>query len=227
MSLPHTLLDLTEKIPTFFVKTTVVKPPQTIDSKIRSRIYGHGRGWVFTPKHFQGLGSGAAIDSTLRRLKAADTIRQLARGLYDYPVQDPVLGTVAPSADAIARALVARDAIRIQPSGAYAANVLGLSEQVPSRVVFLTDGPARKVKIGKREIILQHTTPRNMATAGRISGTLIQALRHLGQDQVDDHVISVLRRRITAADHAAIRKDLRHAPAWIADLLHPLTEPST
>ena len=171
-------------------------------------------------------GIGAAIDSTLRRLKAAGTIRQLARGLYDYPVQDPVLGTVAPSADAIARALVARDAIRLQPSGAYAANVLGLSEQVPSRVVFLTDGPARKVKIGRREIILQHTTPRNMATAGRISGTLIQALRHLGQDQVDDHVISVLRRRITAADHAAIRKDLRHAPAWIADLLHPLTEPS-
>lgn len=201
----------------------MVKSPKTIDYKIRSRIYGHGRGWVFTPKHFQGLGSVAAIDSTLRRLKAAGTIRQLARGLYDYPVQDPVLGTVAPSADAIARALVARDAIRIQPSGAYAANVLGLSEQVPSRVVFLTDGPARNVKIGKREIILQHTTPRNMATAGRISGTIIQALRHLGQDQVDDQVIAVLRRRITDADHVALRKDLVHAPAWIADILRRLS----
>jgi hypothetical protein len=201
----------------------MVKSPQTIDSKIRSRIYGHGRGWVFTPKHFQGLGGVAAIDSTLRRLKAADTIRQLARGLYDYPVQDPVLGTVAPSADAIARALVARDAIRIQPSGAYAANVLGLSEQVPSRVVFLTDGSARKVRIGRREIILQHTTPRNMATAGRISGTIIQALRHLGQDQVDDQVIAVLRRRITDADHVALRKDLVHAPAWIADILRRLS----
>lgn len=198
---------------------------QTIDSQIRSRIYGHGRGWVFTPKHFQTLGGTAAIDSCLRRLKASSTIRQLARGLYDYPVNDPVLGTVAPSADAIARALVARDAIRIQPSGAYAANVLGLSDQVPSRIVFLTDGPARKVRIGKREIILQHTTPRNMATAGRISGTIIQALRHLGQDQVDDQVISVLRRRITDADHAAIRKDLVHAPAWIADILRRLTEP--
>jgi hypothetical protein len=103
--------------------------------------------------------SSSAIDSCLRRLKAAGTIRQLARGLYDYPVNDPVLGTVAPSADAIARALVARDAIRMQPSGAYAANVLGLSNQVPSRIVFLTDGPARKVKIGKREIILQRGSP--------------------------------------------------------------------
>ena len=195
----------------------------SIDSKVRSRIYGNGKGWVFTPKHFQDLGSSAAIDSTLRRLKAAGTIRQLARGLYDFPAQDPVLGTVAPSADAIARALVVRDAIRLQPSGAYAANELGLSEQVPSRIVFLTDGPARKIKIGKREIHLQHTTPRNMATAGRKSGTLIQALRHLGQDQVDERVLAILRRQITASDRLIIQKDLHHAPAWIADLLRPLT----
>lgn len=199
---------------------------QSIDSQIRSRIYGHGRGWAFTPKHFRDLGGTAAIDSCLRRLKATGTIRQLARGLYDYPVNDPILGTVATSADAIARALVVRDAIRIQPSGAYAANVLGLSDQVPSRIVFLTDGPARKVRIGKREIILQHTTPRNMATAGRISGTLIQALRHLGQDQIDDQVIAILRRRITDSDHSVIRKDLVHAPAWIAVILRRITEPS-
>ena len=152
-------------------------------------------------------------------------MRQVARGLYDYPVHDPILGVVAPSADAFARALVARDAIRIQPSGAYAANVLGLSDQVPSRIVFLTDGPARKVKIGKREIILQHTTPRNMATAGRMSGTLIQALRYLGKDQVDDQVIAKLSRHITDTDRPAIRKDLVHAPAWIADLLRQSTVP--
>jgi hypothetical protein len=207
-----------------FVKPAMLKQAPSIDSRIRSRIYGHGRGWVFTPKHFQGIGTSAAIDSTLRRLKAEGIIRQLARGLYDYPVQDPVLGMVTPSADAVARALVVRDAIRLQPSGAYSANVLGLSEQVPSRIVFLTDGPARKVKIGRREILLQHTTPRNMATAGRKSGLLIQALRYLGQDQVDERVLTILHRHVTEADRPILRNDLRHAPAWIADLLRPLTE---
>ena len=194
------------------------------DRKILDRLRGNGKGWVFTPAHLADIGSRNAVASALKRLKAAGTVRQLARGLYDYPVQDPILGMVAPSADAIARALVVRDAIRLQPSGAYAANVLGLSEQVPSRIVFLTDGPARKVKIGKREIILQHTTPRNMATAGRKSGTLIQALRHLGQTQVDDQVIAALHRQISESDRPVLRKDLRHAPAWIADLLRPLTE---
>jgi hypothetical protein len=142
--------------------------------------------------------------------------------LYDYPVQDSILGAVTPSADTVARALVVRDAIRLQPSGAYAANLLGLSDQVPSRVVFLTDGPARRVKFGKREIILQHTTPRNMATAGRKSGTIIQALRHVGQKRVDDQVRATLRRHITEEDLPRLRKDLIYAPAWIADLLRPL-----
>jgi len=182
---------------------------------------------VFTPNHFQDLGSRTAVGLALMRYTRAGNIRQLARGLYDYPATHPILGTVAPSANAIARALVGRDAIRLQPSGAYAANLLGLSEQVPARIVFLTDGPARKVKLGKQEIILQHTTPRNMATAGRKSGTLIQALRYLGKDQVDEKVRAILRRQITDRDRVAIRSDLRFAPAWIADLLRPLTEPVT
>lgn len=181
---------------------------------------------MFTPAHLADLGSRNAVASALKRFKAQGRIRQLARGLYDSPAHDPVLGTVAPSADAVARALVVRNAIRLQPSGAYAANVLGLSEQVPSRIVFLTDGPARKVKIGKREILLRHTTPRNMATAGRKSGTLIQALRYLGRDRVNDRVLATLSRHIAERDRPAIRKDLRHAPVWIAEFLAPLTAPS-
>jgi hypothetical protein len=194
------------------------------DTQVLGRIRSHGHGWVFTPAHLTDLGTRNAVASALKRFKAAGVIRQLARGLYDYPMKDPVLGIVAPSADAIARALVVRDAIRLQPTGAYAANALGLSEQVPARVVFLTDGPARRVKIGRREIILQHTTPRNMAAAGRKSGTLIHALRYIGKDRVDASVLATLRHQIGAADRPVIREDLRHAPAWIADILRPLTE---
>ncbi len=138
-----------------------------------------------------------------------------------------MLGTVAPSADAIARALVGRDAIRLQPAGAYAVNVLGLSEQVPSRIVFLTDGPARKVNIGKQEIILKRTVPRNMAAAGRKSGTLIEALRYLGEKQVDDQVLSIVRRQLADEDRPILRKDILHAPAWIADLLRPMIIPES
>ena len=164
-----------------------------------------------------------AVASALARHKRLGIVRQLARGLYEYPIEHPKLGRVAPPADAVARAIARRDAVRLQPAGAYAANVLGLSEQVPTKIVFLTDGPPRRVKLGRREIVLKRTTPRNMATAGRKSGTVIQALRHVGQRHADAKVVSILDRQLSPADRAQLRKDLRYAPAWVADLLRPLT----
>jgi Family of unknown function (DUF6088) len=48
----------------------------------------------------------------------------------------PQLGLLLPAIDAIAKALQGRDAVRLQPSGAYAANLLGLSDQVPMKFSF-------------------------------------------------------------------------------------------
>lgn len=198
------------------------KHAQSIDNKTISRIYGHGRGWVFTPTHFSDLGSRNAVASALKRHCQSGLIRQLARGLYDYPRTDPKLGVLTPSPDAVAKALAGRDAVRLQPSGAYAANLLGLSTQIPMKIVFLTDGRSRTVQIGKKHIILKQTTPRNMATAGRISGLVIQALRHLGSKHVDDNVIARLDRRLDADARKLLLKDVRFAPAWIADIMRRL-----
>src|SRR5664279_4746127 len=66
----------------------------------------------------------------------------------------------------------------------FAGNLLGLSEQVPARVVFLTDGTSRKVLIGRLIVELRKAAPRHLALAGKMSGTVIQALRHLGKDHV-------------------------------------------
>lgn len=195
------------------------KHTQSIDSKIKNRIYGHGNGWVFTPVHFSDLGSRDAVASALKRYRQSGLIRQLARGLYDYPRFDPDLGILSPSPDVVARALAGRDAVRLQPSGAYAANLLGLSTQIPMKIVYLTDGCSRTVQIGKKQILLKRTTPRNMATAGRISGLVIQALRHLGRQHVDDEIIARLDRRLANDDRQQLLKNVRFAPAWIADIM--------
>jgi len=195
---------------------------KTTDKQIVERIYGHGRGWVFTPNHFKDLGSRDAIASALKRYKQSGLIRQLARGLYDYPKTDPELGSLQPSTDDIAKALAGRDAARLQPTGAYAANLLGLSTQVPMKVTYLTDSLSRTVQIGKRQIILKRTTPRNMATAGKISGLVIQALRHLGQKRVDKQIITQLDRLLDDQAKSKLMKDIRYAPAWIADIFRDL-----
>lgn len=195
------------------------KHVQSADKQILSRITGRGRGCVFTPADFVDLASRNTVDKVLSRNAKAGTIRQLARGLYDYPRSHPRLGLIPPSTDDIAKALKGRDAFRLQASGAHVANMLGLSDQVPVRSVFLTDGRGRKVQLGKRQIILKQTTPRQMATAGRISGTVIQALRWIGRRHVDDRMIASLRRRLSDGDKQQLLKDLRYAPAWIAEIM--------
>lgn len=191
----------------------------SIEKKALAVIRGHGRGWVFTPRDLSGLGDPRSVGMALSRLVRQGTIRRLARGLYDYPVSDPRLGLLAPGTEAVAQALAGRDAVRLQPTGAHAANMLGLSEQVPARIVFLTDGPSRQVVLGRRRIELRRTTPRQMATAGRVSGTVIQALRWLGQRHVDDRTVALLRQRLSPKERRQLLEDLRFAPAWVAKIL--------
>jgi hypothetical protein len=164
------------------------------------------------------------VDLTLHRLVKKGALRRLARGLYDYPRIDADLGLLSPTIDAVVKALKGRDKIRLQPSGGYAANLLGLSEQVPMKVVFLTDGPTRRVQLGKQTIMLKRTTPRAMATAGRVSGLVIQALRHIGQRHVDESTVALLRKRLSADDKKQMLKDIRYAPAWIAAIMRSVAQ---
>ena len=195
---------------------------QHIDNKVVSRIYGMKRGVVFTMIYFLDLGSRAAVAKTLERLAASGTIRRLARGLYDYPEKHPVLGELPAHYERIAQALAGRDSLKIQPSGAYAANLLGLTDQVPARIVFLTDGANRIVQIKNQQIVLKRTTPKNMATAGNVSGLVIQALRYLGKDHVDDKTVGILKKRLTGDDKRRLMRDLRYAPAWMESIFRQL-----
>ncbi len=136
------------------------KKSNSIDHQILNAITALGHGAVFVPTDFLSLGSRQTVDIVLHRLVRKGTIRRLARGIYDFPKEHPKLGKLQPSPEKIAEALVGRDCTRIQPTGAYAANILGLSEQVPAKVVFLTDGPSRTVKIGTTTIQLRRTTPK-------------------------------------------------------------------
>ena len=197
---------------------------QSIDSKLKSRIYGHGRGSVFTPNDFLDLGGRDAVDKALSRLATSGEVRRLARGLYEYPREHPELGTLSPDIEKVAKALAGKDRLRLQPAGAYATNLLGLSEQVPAKAVFLTDGPSRTVKIGRQEIQLRRTTPRNMAAAGRLSGLLMQAFRHLGPQHITEQRMAHLKRTLPAKERNRLLKDLPLAPAWMHPLFRELAE---
>ncbi len=92
------------------------------------------------------------------------------------------------------------------------------------RVVFLTDGPAHEISLGKLTVTFKRTTPRNMATAGRMSGLVIQAMRWLGRTKVDEDVIKTLRRTLDENARRQLVADVQYAPVWIADVLRQVAQ---
>lgn len=198
--------------------------PNSIDTKIARRVQRSVRGAVFTPDSFAALGSRGAIDKALQRMVARGDLRRLSRGLYDKPRQDDLLGTLWPSVDTIVKAIAGKDKLRTQPTGVYAANMLGLSEQVPAKVVLLTDGISRTVQAGPMQIRLQRTTPRQMAAAGRLSGLLIQAFKSMGVRHITPAHVERLRKNIPAVERAKVMKDLALAPAWMRSLLKQVAQ---
>lgn len=194
----------------------------SVDAAIRTQLSTADAGRIFSANDFANLGSRAAIDQVLSRLAASGELRRIARGLYDVPRAHALLGPLLPGAADIAEALADKGSLRLQPSGAYAANLLRLSEQIPMKLVFLTDGASRNVHIGNQVIILKHTTPRNMATAGRISGLVIQALRYVKQPNIDAQMLAQLRARLSEEDKAVLLADAPLAPAWIADCMRAI-----
>lgn len=201
----------------FSYKNTVPKASQSIEKSVAYRIFGRGKGSVFNSTDFLDLGSRGAVDVALFRLAKRGVLRRVRRGVYLFPEKNRLIGELSPRPEQVAKALARRGAQKLLPSGAYAANLLGLTEQVPAKVEYLTDGPTRRAMIQKLPVVLRQSTPARLATAGRVSGTVAQALRFLRKEQVDDAVIAKLRERLSDTDKEQLVRDIPLVPAWVGE----------
>jgi hypothetical protein len=197
----------------------------SIQDTIVDRLRRQGRGKVFTPKDFLDVGGREAVDQALSRLARTETVQRLGRGLYFYPKTNKRLGiAVPPDVDEIADALARQTGSRIAPSGATAANRLGLSTQVPARPVYLTDGRSRQVRVGNFVVVLKHVSPKELPVGNRTSATVLQALRHLGKDAVDATVVSRVRKALSPRDRSRLLRDARYTTDWIAEVVRQIAE---
>lgn len=185
--------------------------------KILKRVSARPKGmWVCTPRDFLDLGSRAAVDQALSRLARKGRLRRVGQGLYDMPRTSRVLKRAAPvDLDAAIDALERRDGVRIMPDGLVAANSLGLTNAVPAKVSYLTDGHSRNLKIGGRTVRFRHASPTAMRWAGRPAAPVFQALRWLGRDAAADaRVVSILRRSLPDEVKRDLLQNSRDLPSW-------------
>ena len=190
--------------------------------QILNKIKKARRGTLFFTESFAAKGNSDAIRKALERLAKTGELQRVATGIYVRPQFDPVIGVVIPGIDDIAKAIAKRDKARIVPTGIYALNRLGLSTQVPLKIVYLTDGSARKIKIDNRTITLKKTTPKNLAAVGQISGLVIQALRTIGKNKITEEEVYKIRQLLTKEKKTKLEHDFRLVPAWIREIMRPV-----
>lgn len=192
---------------------------QSIEKQIEDKIKEIAKGTLLFPEDFQLLGSSASVRLALHRIEKRGIIRRVAQGIYVQPKISEYIGEIRPSAEEVAIGIAKRDKIRIVPNGVYALNALGLSTQVPMKLVFLTDGAPRLIKVGKRTIKFKKTTPKNLMAKGKISSLAIQALREIGINKLYDteeiKIIDLLKKE--NKNHLAY--DIQLAPEWIKKIM--------
>jgi hypothetical protein len=197
---------------------------EPIDEAILRSIRARRSGSVFSAKQFGGIGKGAAVRQALSRLAKAEKIRRIRQGLYDLPRKHPIIGQTAPDPMAAVRAMMEGSHAQWQVSGAYAANLLGLSEQVPARIVILTDGVRRRVSLGKLTLTFRRAAPRNLLGAGSPAGLVIQALRHLRAEGMDEARLSELRSMQDQSTRDELAELTPKLAAWMQPLVKRLTQ---
>jgi hypothetical protein len=195
---------------------------KSTSNSIVRRIRGHGRGWIFTTSEFLDLGAESALKKTLSRLSRDGTIRRLTRGVYDYPRIHRKLGILSPNPDDVAAALAASTGSRLQISGGRAANLFGLTTQVPAQLVYLTDGPPRRVKIEGQTIQLRRARPSKFPGTGTPAGLAIQAMRAVGPKVDKGLLLRQLSRSLSASDKLQLVKLRKHAPRWTQEIIRQL-----
>ena len=171
---------------------------------------------------FRGLGSNPTIRKAISRLTKEKKINRVSQGIYVVPEIDPVLGELSPSLESIAEAVAKREHVKIKPAGPFALHKLGLTTQVPMKLVYITDGVRRKIKVGRAIIKFEATTRKKLALQGEISSLIVQALEELGTENIQPEIKQKIKELMQKEDRKKLMTDIKLAPARISEYLYSL-----
>ena len=194
---------------------------KSIDDHILDMMDGQQQGDIFILEDFEELGTAGAVRVAMHRLVKRGIVHRLIPGLFVKPKTSKLLNsTLTPGPEKIAEAIARRDRARIIPTGSYALHVLGLSSQIPLKLVYLTDGKARKIKIGNSSIQFKKTSTKKLALKGKISKLAILAMGEIGKDKLREDEKNRLFELLRKEDIDDLKHDLLLAPQWIAESIN-------
>jgi len=183
-------------------------------------IFAQPEGALILPQEVPVLAPRKTINNLLAMLALQHKLERIAAGIYYKPEYHPQLGMLRPSVEVIAKAISRRDGARIIPTGPLALNKLGLSTQVPLRIVYLTDGSPRIVKIGNGEIRFRKANLKLLSIKGELSLLVMLALKELGIEGLDDEAKKKIIHALQQEPMEILLHDARLVPAWMQGIFH-------
>ena len=189
-------------------------------SIIRDRINQSENGTVFVAVDFVDVSDKTNINAYLARLVDEGLVRRVMRGVYYKPQFSEFLNEVTvPSVDKVAHAIARNFGWTIVPSGEAALNYLGLSTQVPAIYVYVSDGAYKEYSYGNTTIEFKKTTNKEVSKLSYKTALVVQALKSLGKDNIDDIVISQLRTLLTDSEKETMLDEAKATTAWIYEFI--------
>lgn len=189
--------------------------PESSKNKIETKILKSSRGELFFADDFKNFSTPENIRVTLFRMENDGLIERMAHGIYIKPKKDPLLGTLYPNIGEIAKEIAKRDKARIAPTGIMARYLLGLTTQVPLKVVYLTDGSQREIKIGNRTIKFKRTVPKSFAVKDELLHLIIQAFKEKGQQAISEEFLRKIKPSVKKLEAKVIQTQLGYTPLWV------------
>ena len=161
------------------------------------------------------MGNRLAVDQALSRLARRGRLLRVCRGVYMRPIETR-FGVHAPSVEKAIAALSALWGETIVGCGGAAANVLGLTRQVPVRSIYLTSGPTRTLRFFAQIIQLRHAPRWQLVAPGKPAGLAVRALSWLGRHEIEEG-LEAIRSRLSRDDLAELAAARAIMPSWLGE----------
>ena len=189
--------------------------------QVKLRIENAAPGDIFIPADFSDLAEARKITMCLSRLHEDGTLDRVKRGVYMKPRYSQLLNRpVPPREDAVAKAIARNYGWTIVPCGDTALNMLGLSTQIPTVWLYVSDGPYKTYETDGIRFQYKHTDRKNeLIGVTEKTALIIQALRALGKENIDSQTISYLSGRLDAKEKRQLLQESRYVTAWIYEAI--------
>ena len=188
--------------------------------KIRRRIYEAETGSVFVTSDFADITDNKKSSVCLMRLTEEKLLRRIMRGVYDKPEYNSFLQEyLEPAPDKVANAIARNYGWTIVPCGDTALNLLGLSTQVPAIWIYVSDGPYKEYSFNNTSIQFKHTANKGISKLSYKTSLVIQALKALGKENIDNNVIVKLSKALTDDEKKNMLNEAKSTTSWIYEYI--------